>query len=90
MTAFTYNWDIGQYVYWIVYKPGCDYTNFEINLIFLIKLFLIWPKSQDKTLNILRMKRVFKVKQKGLSVDKNCLWTENVPLSVCILNLQFV
>ena len=30
--------------------PGCDLINFEINLIFLIKLFSSWPKSWDKTL----------------------------------------
>ena len=51
--------------------------NFEINFIFLIKLFFTWLKGQDKNLNILRIKRAFKVKQnlffitfKGLSVAK--------------------
>ena len=60
--------------------PGCDVIKFEINLIFLIKPFDIWPKSQDKNLNILRTKRAFEVKEKaffisfkGLSVAKNCL-----------------
>ena len=43
--------------------PGCDVTNFENNLLFLIKTFLIktfsWPKSQDKNLNILRTIKAF-------------------------------
>ena len=44
-------------------------------------------KSQDKNLNILRTKRGFEVKYKpffiifkGLSVAKNCLRSESVPL----------
>ena len=36
--------------------------NLEINLIFLIKPFFYIRKSQDKKLNIFRMKRAFKVK----------------------------
>ena len=37
----------------------------DINIIFLIKSFFsIWPKNQDKHLNILRTKRAFKMKQK--------------------------
>ena len=52
-----------------------------INLLFLIKpFFSIWPKSQDKNLNILRTRRAFKMKQKAffnnfqeLSVAKSCL-----------------
>ena len=39
-----------------------EVTHFEINLIFLIKPFFIWPKRQDKNLNILRAKRACKVK----------------------------
>ena len=47
--------DIGQYVFGIVYFPGCDVIKFEINLIFLVKLFFSTrPKSHDKNLNILR------------------------------------
>ena len=47
----------------IVCWPVCDVINFEINLIFLINPFsLIWPKIQDKNLNILRKKRAFKMK----------------------------
>ena len=45
-------------------------------------------KSQDKNLKILRTKRAFKVKEKaffiifkGLSVAKNCLRPESVPLT---------
>ena len=48
----------------IVCFPGCDVINIKINLIFLIKLFFTWPKSQDKNLNIFRMKRAFKMKWK--------------------------
>ena len=32
---------IGQYVFGIVYFPGCDVIKFEINLIFLVKLFFL-------------------------------------------------
>ena len=31
----------------IVCVPDCDIINFEINLIFLVKLYFTWPKSQD-------------------------------------------
>ena len=30
----------------IVCVPDCDIINFEINLIFLVKLYFTWPKSQ--------------------------------------------
>ena len=47
----------------IVCYPGCDVTDFEINLIFLIEpLLSTWRKRHDKSLNILRTKRAFKVK----------------------------
>ena len=36
--------------------------SFEINLIFLIKPFFYMNKSHDKNLNILKMKRAFKMK----------------------------
>ena len=46
----------------IVCFSGCDIINFEIDFIYLIKLFnFAWPKSQDKNLIILRTKRDFKV-----------------------------
>ena len=49
----------------VVCQLGCDVISFEINLIFLIKLFFLYDeKIQDKNWNILRTKRVFKVKQK--------------------------
>ena len=41
---------------------GCDVVNFEINLIFLVKLFSTSPKNQNKGLNLLRKKTAFKVK----------------------------
>ena len=47
----------------IVCWPGCDVLNFQIIFIFLIKpVFFTWPKTQDKNVNILRKKRVFKMK----------------------------
>ena len=45
---------------------------FEINLFFLMKLFFfIWPKSQDKTLDILRMRSAFKMKVLLVKQTKN-------------------
>ena len=44
----------------IVCEPVCDVIKFEINLIFLIKLFLCIQKSRDKNLNNLRTKKAFK------------------------------
>ena len=47
----------------IVCQPSCDVIKFEINLIFLIKLFCyLTEKSRQKKLNILRAKRAFEVK----------------------------
>ena len=45
----------------IACQPGCDVINFEINLVFLTKLFYYMTKCKDKNLNILRTKRAFKV-----------------------------
>ena len=82
------SWHIDQYVYyhWLL-TNCCDAINFEINLIFLISCFSTWPKIQDKSLNILRTGRAFKMKQKAffitfkaLSVAKNCLRLEGAPL----------
>ena len=73
----------------IACKPGCENMNFEVNLIFLIKPFFpTWPKSCDKNLNTLRMKRLFKIKykafsiiSKGLSIkQRNFFWLVGVPL----------
>ena len=67
----------------IVCFPGCDVVNFENNPIFLIKEI---PKSQNKNVNILRMKSDFDMTNeaifiifKGLSVVKNCLRNESAP-----------
>ena len=47
----------------ILCLPSCDIINFEINLIFSNQaVFSIWPKSEDKNLNILRTKTAFKMK----------------------------
>ena len=65
----------------------------KLTLPFQSSRFSTWTKSQDEDLDILRTKRAFKVKQtaffnifKGLSVAKNCLIPESVPLN--IYNLQ--
>ena len=63
LVAFT-SWDIGQYVYcnclltrlWR-YKFW-NWPYFSNQAVFSI----IWPKSQDKNVNILRTKRAFKMK----------------------------
>ena len=51
----------------IVCEPGCDVMKFEINLIFLSSYFATWPKSQDKIINILRMKELLKWNKKYFS-----------------------
>ena len=53
----------------IVNFPASDVINFEINLSFLIKpSFSHYRKNQDKNLNILRTKRVLKMKLKGFFI----------------------
>ena len=72
----------------IVCFQGCDVTNFEVKLIFLIILYdQKVPKTKEKDLNILRIKTAFKVKQKVLfiifevlSVAKNCIRPESALL----------
>ena len=56
----------------IVYFPGCDVMNFEINLTsFSDRLvFSTWPKIKDKNLNILRPKTTFKMKKQFSSFLK--------------------
>ena len=68
----------------IACQPGCDVINFEINLVFLTKLFYYMTKCKDKNLNILRTKRAFII-FKGSSVSKNCLRPESA-LSAVHLN----
>ena len=58
----------------IICFPGCAVINFEINLIFLIKPFFCMTKKSKKSLNILIMKRAFKVnKNHTSSILKSCL-----------------
>ena len=59
--------EISSNMYIVIFcKPGCDFVKNGINLIFLIKPFLYMTKKcQDKNLNILRTKRVFKMKEKA-------------------------
>ena len=68
---------------------SCDVIVFKTNLTFLIISihFSTRPKSQEKKLNILRTKIIFKVKEKaffiffkGFSVAKNCLRPESTSL----------
>ena len=51
----------------IIYFPGCEVINFEINFIFLLRSFFFFfffarLKNQDKNLYILKTKIAFKVK----------------------------
>ena len=76
--TFLTSWDILQYVYCNYLFSSLWRHEFEIN-------------PQDKNLNILRRKRVFKMKWKelfiifkGLSVARNCLRFENA-----LYNLTF-
>ena len=59
--AFT-SGDIGDMSIAIECFPGCDVINFENNLSFSIKLFFHLTKKSRQKFNILRTKRVFKVK----------------------------
>ena len=72
---------------------GCDAINFEINLIFLIRLCFYMMKSSRQKFNILRMKRAFKLKLKaffiifrGLSMAKFFVRLESAPLKQEILS----
>ena len=75
--------DIGQYMYIpIVCYPGCEVINMKLTLSLWSTRVYTWPKSQDKSLNILRTKITFKVKCeikgtfftfKGLLVAKSCV-----------------
>ena len=60
----------------------------KLTLFFLSIRFATWPKCLDRSLDILRTKRAFEVKQKALfiifkrfSVAKICLRPESAPLS---------
>ena len=55
----------------IVYYSGCDVTNFEIKLIFLIKLFFHMTKKSKQTFKYFENERAFSMK--GLLVAKNCV-----------------
>ena len=68
---------------------------FEINLIFLIKLFCYMTKKSRQNLNILRTKRAFEVKQKPFfiifkghakGIAKNCLGLESVSLMFFLIS----
>ena len=72
----------------IVCYPGYDVIYFRINLIFLIKLFFYMIKKSRQKSKYLKNKKSFSGKLKsifhhfkGLSLAKNCLRPENVPLN---------
>ena len=48
----------------IVCEPGCDVINLKLTSSFQLICFPLWPKSQNKNLNILRMKELFKWNKK--------------------------
>ena len=74
----------------IVWKPGCDIMISKLTLSFSNQAVIpTWPKSLDKNLNISRMERAFKTKQKaffiifkGLSIKeiKKCFWKVRIRL----------
>ena len=53
---------LGNMCITIVCWPGCDVIKFEIDLIFLMKLFYYITKKSRKNLNTLRTKSAFEVK----------------------------
>ena len=53
---------LGNMCITIVFKPGCDIINFEVNLIFLIKPFFLHDRK------VLRTERPFKMKQKAFFI----------------------
>ena len=72
----------------IVRFPVCDIINFEINLIFPIKLFLYMTKNSRQQFKYLKNKKNFysEIKAffiifKGLPVATNCLRPESAPLT---------
>ena len=72
----------------IVCFPGWDVTNFEINLIFLIRLFLYITKKSRRKFENLQKEMSFKGKIKsishyfkGFSFAKKCLRLESTPLT---------
>ena len=64
--------------------PGCDIINFEINLIFLIKLFFYLTKMSRQKFKYLEIEKSFLdeifIIFKELSVAKNCLGPDSAPL----------
>ena len=94
-----------DYVYFLRYWAICVLQLFnsyaitskivKLTLSFKSSCFSTWPKSQNKTLNILRTKRSFKVNWKaffiifkGLLVTKNRLKTDSAPLRNLTLHSQ--
>ena len=63
------SWDIGEYIcIAIVYFSGCDAINFEINLIFLIKLFFYMTKnSTQKFKRLVRWNKKYSLESFKLS-----------------------
>ena len=78
----------------IVCLPGCDVVNFEIKFIFLIKRFFYMTKNSRQKSKYFEnqnkfqgQKRAFFIIFKGLSVAKNYLRPDKVPLKAIICTL---
>ena len=77
-------WDIGEYLY---YNSLLTVMEFEINLVFLNKLYCYMTKKSRQKLNYLedeksfwsQTKSIFHI-FKGLSFAKNCLRPDCAPL----------
>ena len=88
--------DIGNMCVAIVFFPGCDFINFETNLNFLIKPFFYRSKKSRQNFKYLENEKSFWGETKGifinfreLSITKNCLRHENVPLELVKLSCKF-
>ena len=64
--CFTF-WDIGQYVYYNCLFPRL-FPSFELDFIFLIMPFFCKTKRLRQNINILRMKKAFKVKDNTFTI----------------------
>ena len=60
------SWDIGEYVIAIVCFSGFNVISFEINLIFLMKLFLYMTKTSRQKFKYLENKKSFYDKMKNI------------------------
>ena len=79
----------------IVCSPGCYFIKFEINLVFLIKLFCYMTKKSRQKFKYLKnennfwdeTKSIFNFQFSKLSIAKNCLRPRSVLLKVSLQNI---